>query len=147
MCFILIRYTFPDSYSVFKKLRIRLPDSPDACGRKPNPPAKKKLRIQKYPDTCGQGVIKLKLCCKRENLHLDLIPVHKQLWEIWKLGKPLSFIPDFRDRHPQVKRILRAFNSPLNSRRSANSIFFIKERAYDHCYWIRHKSGATSESR
>ena len=86
--------------SGFKKLRIRLPDSPDTCGRKPNPAAKKKLRIQKYPDTCGQGVIKLKLCCKRKNLHLNLIPVHKQLWEIWKLGKPLSFIPDFRDIHP-----------------------------------------------
>ena len=65
--------------SGFKKLRIRLPDSPDTCGRKPNPAAKKKLRIQKYPDTCGQGVIKLKFCCKRENLHFNLIPVHKQL--------------------------------------------------------------------
>ena len=68
--------------SGFKKLRIRLPDSTDTCGRKPNPAAKKKLGIQKYPDTCGQGVIKLKLCCKRKNLHLNLIPVHKQLGEI-----------------------------------------------------------------
>ena len=72
MCFILIRYTFPDSYSVFKKLRIRLPDSPDACGRKPNPPAKKKLRIQKYPDTCGQGVIKLS-CVAREKIYILIL--------------------------------------------------------------------------
>ena len=33
--------------SGFKKVRIRMPDSPDTCGRKP-----KKLQIQKYPDTC-----------------------------------------------------------------------------------------------
>ena len=89
MCFILIRYTrfrIHIAYSKiftlesgFKKLWIRLPDSPDTRGRKPSPAAKKKMRIQKYPDTCGQGVIKLKLCCKRKKLHLNLISVHKQL--------------------------------------------------------------------
>ena len=39
--------------SGFQKLRIRMPDSPDTCGRKPNP-QRKKIRIQKYPDTCGR---------------------------------------------------------------------------------------------
>ena len=36
---------YPDSLS----------NSPNACGRKPYP-ENKKLRIQKYPDTCGQGL-------------------------------------------------------------------------------------------
>ena len=31
-----------------------MPDSPDTCGRKPNP-QRKNIRIQKYPDTCGRG--------------------------------------------------------------------------------------------
>ena len=89
MCFIFIRYTrfqihIANSTSFtlesgFKKSWIRLPDSPDTRGRKPNPAAKKKLRILKYPDTSGQGVIKLKFVAREKNLHLNLIPVHKQL--------------------------------------------------------------------
>ena len=31
-----------------------MPDAPDTCGRKPKP-QRKKIRIQKYPDTCGRG--------------------------------------------------------------------------------------------
>ena len=52
------------------KMWIRLPDSPDTRGRKPNPAAKKKLRILKYPDTSGQGVIKLKFVAREKNLQL-----------------------------------------------------------------------------
>ena len=39
--------------SGFKKLRIRVPDSPDVWTKALS--EKKKLRTQKYPDTCGQG--------------------------------------------------------------------------------------------
>ena len=38
-----------------KKLRIRMPDSPNTCGRA-SVSGKKKLRIQKYPDTCGRSL-------------------------------------------------------------------------------------------
>ena len=38
--------------SGFKKLRIRMSDSPDACGRKPYQERITELRIQKYLDTC-----------------------------------------------------------------------------------------------
>ena len=37
--------------SGFKKLRIRMPDSPDTCGRKSNP--QRKIADSKYPDTFG----------------------------------------------------------------------------------------------
>ena len=39
----------------FKKLRIRMPDSPNTCGRD-SVSGKKKLRIQEYPDKCGRSL-------------------------------------------------------------------------------------------
>ena len=39
----------------FKKWRIRMPDSPNTCGRD-SVSGKKKLSIQKYPDKCGRSL-------------------------------------------------------------------------------------------
>ena len=39
-----------------KKLRIRLPDTPDRCGRSPYPQTEKVADSLKYPDTCGRGI-------------------------------------------------------------------------------------------
>ena len=46
-------------HSIFKnstKLRIRMPDSPNTCGRGIFESGKKKFRIQKFRDTCGRGL-------------------------------------------------------------------------------------------
>ena len=55
--------------SGFKKLRIRMPDSPDTCGRK-SESGEKKLRIAKHSDTCGRDLsVGKTLCRKKERVN------------------------------------------------------------------------------
>ena len=55
--------------SGFKKLRIRMPDSPDTCGRK-SESGEKKLRIPKHSDTCGRDLSVGQTLC-REKVRLN----------------------------------------------------------------------------
>ena len=51
--------------SGFKKLRIRMPVSPDTCGRKFES-GEKKLRIPKHSDTCGRDLSVGQTLCRKK---------------------------------------------------------------------------------
>ena len=108
---------------------------------------KKKLRIQKYPDTFGRD---------QKNLHLNLILYinnferNLKTWKTFKLYSRSSWYT-----HPS-RRILRVFNNPLNSWKSGNSIFYKRESSWSllfnsapvgHDVWIKVKLFSIPQAR
>ena len=107
-----------------------------------------RIRKEKVADSKTSGYFWAgpKLCCKRKNLHLNLILYinnferNLKTWKTFKLYSRPSWYT------PLSRRILRVFNNPLNTWKSANSICYKRESSWSlllnsapvgHDVWIK----------